>query len=124
MAPLVTHPVTERRRDRRHARPEAHGILSARVRPGYDVSLIDVSAGGVLVESDRRLMPGAPVELHFRVDHGSEIVRGRVVRCAVARLQANSICYRGAVAFDRPLPWIAAEISVGYPVPGPERRPD
>jgi hypothetical protein len=123
MEPVITPPSSERRRNRRHARPEEHRIVAARVRPGYDVSVIDVSAGGALVESERRLMPGAPVELHVRIDHRSEIVRGHIVRCAVARLRANSVCYRGAIAFDRQIPWLADDVVTGYAVPGSETRP-
>jgi hypothetical protein len=32
-------------------------------------------------------------------------VRGRVLRCTVVRLRSASICYRGAIGFDRSLPW-------------------
>jgi PilZ domain-containing protein len=123
METVLRNTPSERRRSRRHVRPEEHRILSARVRPGYDVSVIDVSAGGALVESDRRLLPGAPVELHLRTDQRSEIVRGRIVRCAVTRLRANAVCYRGAIAFDHTLLWLVDESAAGYLVPVVETRP-
>jgi hypothetical protein len=112
----------DRRRTPRHARPEEHGILSARVRPGHDVSVVDVSAGGVLIETRHRLMPGTSVDLHLRNDEQTELVRGRVLRCAVARLRPNAVCYRGAIAFDRHLPWFVEDASGGYPVPDSKHR--
>jgi hypothetical protein len=120
----MTKALPERRHHRRHVRPEEHRIASARVRPGYDVSVIDISAGGALVESGHRLMPNARVVLHLRSDQQSEIVRGHVVRCAVARLRASAVCYRGAIAFDRQLLWLAEEALSGYGVPGSETRPE
>jgi hypothetical protein len=67
----------------------------------------------VLVESERRLLPGSAVELHIRSADHSEIVRGHILRCAVARLRANVICYRGAIAFDRHLLWLVDEAVTG-----------
>lgn len=118
----MTNPPSDRRRNRRHARPEQHRIISARIRPGHDVSVIDLSASGALVESERRLLPGASVELHVRSALRSEIVRGRIVRCAVARLRGNAVCYRGAIAFDHNLLWLVDEAITGYAVPGAETR--
>ena len=119
----MTNSSSERRRNRRLARPEEHRIVSARIRPCYDVSVIDVSTGGVLVESDRRLLPGASVELHLRSNQRSEIVRGHIVRCAVARLHANAVRYRGAIAFDHNLLWLVEQAVAGYAVPSSETRP-
>ena len=120
----------ERRQNPRHARPEDHRIVAARVRPGYEVLVVNVSAGGVLIESSCRLLPGTSVELHLKQDALSEpgreppqaeTVRGRVLRCMVCQLRSNSVCYRGAIAFDRYLPWFVAD-AAGYEVPNSERR--
>jgi hypothetical protein len=108
METRLTNAAPDRRRSDRRAGVEQHGIIRARVRPGDQVSLVDVSAGGALIEAGFRLLPGASVELHFRRDTADQVMRGRVVRCSVARLCANAISYRGAIAFERALPWFAA----------------
>jgi len=57
-------------------------------------------------DGSQRLLPGATVELHLQPEGGPpHLVRGRVLRCCVARLHANIVSYRGAIAFDRDLPW-------------------
>jgi hypothetical protein len=112
----------DRRRSRRRAAVEAHGIIRARVRPGDEVSLVDVSAGGALIEAGHRMLPGACVELHLRREAADEVVKGRVLRCSVARLCGNAISYLAAVAFDRALAWFAEDASSGYSLPATESR--
>ena len=112
----------DRRASHRLAHADEHGIVSARVRPGYDVTVINVSAGGVLVESQYRLLPGVVVELQLDRSPRSATARGRVLRCSVSRLRPTSVCYRGAIAFDRHLPWFVDDDSAGYAVPTAERR--
>jgi hypothetical protein len=99
----------ERRRMRRHRHVDEHGIVAARVRPGHRARVIDVSAGGALIETSHRLLPGTVVELH--VERGSEHtrVRGRVLRCAVVKVRPTWVCYRGAIGFERHLPWLLDE---------------
>jgi hypothetical protein len=100
---------SERRRSRRRHRPEDHRISSARIRPGHDVTVINVSAGGAMVEG-HRLRPGTAIELQLQMGlERPENVRGRVHRCAVVRLRSDAVCYRGAIVFDRHLPWFAEE---------------
>jgi len=112
----------ERRRARRYAAHEDHGIVFARVRPGCDVDVVDASAGGALVEGRRRLLPGAPVELHLQcVGRPAEIVRGLIIRCSVARLREDAIWYQVAIAFERRLWWFPHEGPIGYSVLGAER---
>lgn len=99
---------------------EEHGIVSARIRPGSDASVVDVSAGGALLETLHRLLPGTAIELQLASDNRRTAVRGRVTRCAVACLSAAGVRYRGAIAFDRYLPWFVD--GDGYPVPTGETR--
>jgi len=114
----------ERRASRRWARIEEHGIVLARVRPGYDVSLIDISPGGMLIECARRLMPGAGIELQLqREGRGVEIIRGRVLRCSIVRLRPDAVNYRGAIAFERRIEWLADD-DREYSVPSAESDVD
>jgi hypothetical protein len=113
---------SERRLIRRRQSVEQHGIVSALVRPGIDASVVDVSAAGVLIETHHRLLPGSSIEIHFEQKQRWPAVRGRVLRCAVARLEPTLVRYRGAVLFDRHLPWLPDDSGLGYSVPGGERR--
>jgi hypothetical protein len=112
---LTLQPV-ERRLSQRRQSLEEHGIVLVRVRPGVEASIVDVSATGVLVETQRRLLPDTSIEIHFERDKQLAAVRGRVLRCAVVRLGPSSVCYRGAVLFDRHLPWLADDHARGYSV--------
>jgi hypothetical protein len=112
---------TERRRSRRYGAAREHQIVSARIPPGHRVRLIDVSASGSLLETNQRLLPGKDMELLMDTgSHAQITVHGRVMRCAVVRVCASFICYRGAIEFDDYLPWFADE--TGYGLPTAEQR--
>jgi hypothetical protein len=114
--------LNDRRRDRRCHAVEDHGILAARVRLGHRVAVIDVSAGGALVESNHRLLPGSVVELHVEAANRRATIRGRVLRCAVVRVHSSELCYRGAIMFDRHFGWLVDSGSDGHSVPLTEVR--
>lgn len=99
----------ERRQARRRLDTNEHGIVSARVRPGHRAKVIDVSAGGALIETTHRLLPGSPVELHVETRAHRTNVRGRVLRCAIVLVRPSWVCYRGAIGFDRQLPWLVED---------------
>ena len=101
----MTHEGNERRQGSRHEGTDAHGIQSMQLRPGRRAMLINIGAGGALIETGHRLLPGSNVDLVLERSQYRASVRGRVLRCAVVRLQSASICYRGAIGFDRSLPW-------------------
>jgi PilZ domain len=109
----VTGPRIERRRSRRQRTVREHGIESARVRRGVHVDIIDISAGGVLVETHQRLLPGMPLDVHFERDKRISTIRGRVLRCVVVRLTESAVCYRGAIGFDGYLPWLVEDAVAG-----------
>lgn len=123
MDSAVTEDVGERRRGSRRCRFEEHGILAARVRPGHRAAIVDVSAGGILIETACRLLPGSAVELHMEIPTGHTTIRGRVLRCAVSGVRPSSIRYRGAIGFDRQMPWLSDVDPAGYAVPGSRTRP-
>jgi hypothetical protein len=102
MDTLVAAAVDRRLSARRRA-ADWDGLMRVRVRPGHDASLIDWSADGAAIQTAHRLLPGSVVELQFDSERGRTCARGRVLRCAVVKLEATRITYGGAVCFERPL---------------------
>ncbi len=97
--------MSDRRGDARFD-PPAVADLQATVRPGCAVILVDVSAGGALVQAPRPLRPGSKV--HLQVNAGSQrlAIPGQVVRCAVWSLHPlDGVFYRGALKFDERVEW-------------------
>lgn len=110
----------DRRKARRRRTIRDHGIVSARVRPGREASLLDVSARGALVETTYRLLPGSPIELHVATNDRTVSVRGRVLRSAVVGVRATGMCYRSAIGFDHLLSWFGDGDAGGYGIPSVE----
>ena len=77
--------------------------------------MLNVSAGGILIESLHRLLPGTTIELQLSFGADRAEVRGRVLRSAVSCLHHGQISYRGAIAFERVL--VSGGGINGYAVP-------
>jgi hypothetical protein len=79
--------------------------LSARLKYGETVTLIDVSVGGALLETTNALRPEADLVLEIVDSRTHDVVPivSRVLRCHVSQLKGGGIHYRGACAFKRPL---------------------
>ena len=97
----------ERDRERRqHDRSPARGV-SARVRRGYQLDVIDMSARGALVEGRQPLRPGSHVDVHLESPARRETMAARVVRCAVSAIDAEAgITYRAGLAFTNSCDWV------------------
>jgi len=105
-------PSIDRRRMPRLHSVDHHRIVHTRVRPGHGARIVDVSAGGALIDTTYRLLPGTSVELHVETTTRQTRIRGQVLRCSVVSLRSSHVCYRGAIRFDRHLPWIADDGSM------------
>ena len=93
-------PIVDRRTDARFALPQA-SITRATLRPGCAVNVIDLSAGGALVQAAQPLRPGARVHFQLETATRAFALVARVVRCAVWMLDAQQgATYRGALKFD------------------------
>ena len=113
MESSLTPPIVERRQTQRRRTVREHGIRSARVRRGVVVTIVDASAGGLLIDAPHRLLPGMPLDIHLERREGVSTIRGRVLRCGVVHLTASSVRYRGAIGFDRHLHWLARDAVAG-----------
>ena len=104
----------ERRRAVRRAPGPDEPIGRVRFRAGNQLTVVDVSNAGALVEGVARLLPGTHVDVHIIAADGRTLVRSRVVRAYVSHVEAERIRYRGALSFERPVDTTVT----GYPVPG------
>jgi Family of unknown function (DUF6982) len=85
-------------------------IREVRLKYGPRVSLVDVSDGGALVQTDVRLRPGAELVMEI-VGPQVHAVPFRVLRSELARISEEGAIYRGACEFKRPLNLAEASIS-------------
>ena len=81
------------------------GMERARLRPGRSAHILNLSAGGALIESDCRLLPGTRVDMQVGDPVPLFRVAGRIVRCHVTLLDRDRIRYRAALKFEKPLPF-------------------
>ena len=99
--------MTDRRIEPRSTGPAVGGI-TARVRAGHDVRIVDLSASGALIEGARPLRPGARVEMHLVLNGQRAALTAHVVRCLVATIDAHDgITYHAALSFECRFDWTA-----------------
>ena len=93
----------ERRACPRSACSHGDTWAAARIRPGHDVQVLDLSSLGALIQSTTRLAPNSRVELRFGKNGLARTIPGRIVRSYVCAIDADVVFYRSAIAFDRML---------------------
>lgn len=112
---MRTDRAIDRRRAPRRTPADDEPVSQVRLRAGGQLTVINLSNTGLLVEGEMRLLPGTHVDVHLVTSDGRLLVRSRVVRAFVCRVGRDRIEYRGALAFERPVPTNA----VGYSIPEP-----
>jgi hypothetical protein len=101
--------MTDRRRDARFGR-DAVPEVRATLRPGCLVSIVDLSAGGALVDAPRPLRPGARVHVQLIAGERAFSVAAHILRCFVWEVDPhNGVRYRGALRFEQPCELVAAQ---------------
>jgi hypothetical protein len=90
----------DRRRAPRRLVAAEEPLSRARLRTGGQLRVLDASAWGALAESTERLLPGRQLDVHVVSVQGRVLVRSRVARAFVSRLEAGAVHYRAALAFD------------------------
>ena len=93
---------SERRGHMRLGVDDIRWLRSARLKYGPDVRVLDISAGGILIETDSQLRPDANIVIELSGSTSSILVPSKVLRCRVASF-ADVMRYRGACSFKRPL---------------------
>ena len=91
----------DRRRAIRRKRTELSWLRELRLRPGLDAVLVNLSAGGALVETPTRLRPGIHTVLLLTGAGASWTVPALVSRAWVAAIEpVHGVVYRGVLVFD------------------------
>ena len=91
----------DRRVHPRHRDQELCWIRSARLSGGQKVSIVDLSVGGVLLDSPVRLRPDSILTLEIGGPDFDKSVPFRVLRCQIGALLPERTIYRGACQFTR-----------------------
>ena len=114
---------SENEERRREARVAGRGVR-ARVRPGHHLVVLDVSAGGALVEAACQLRPGSRIEVHLETEDRRDLIAARVTRCAVAAIDPQTgITYRAALCFAESCEWVRERTTPeGYAVHEASRK--
>jgi hypothetical protein len=90
-----------KRVDPRYPAAAVPGITAMRLSPGEAVTLVNISASGVLVEGKTRFVPGTRVTVHFEGTIKPNQIKARVVRCQVSAIGGGgSLQYQSAIAFE------------------------
>jgi hypothetical protein len=95
------HSNTERRSAERRVPEGIEPLARLRLRTGSELSVVNLSNIGALVEGSARLLPGRHLDVHVVTSAGRVLVRCRVVRSFVCRIGFDVMYYRSALAFER-----------------------
>jgi hypothetical protein len=98
-------------------------LARLRLRAGRELSVVEISDTGALVETSGRLLPGTHVEVHVVTRDGRTLVRSRVTRAWVFAVAADALRYRAALVFDTRVNTTPSRVELTHAAPAkaPER---
>ncbi len=109
VAPIVERPDSvllssgSHRRAPRWSLSDLPWLSSVRLPWGQHLHLLNISSSGMLVESGVRLAPGSETSFKIGGPGLDLVVRGRVIRSRVAKVDSLGVKYETAAAFDQPV---------------------
>jgi len=98
------------------------------LRTGGRLRVVEASSWGALVETTERLLPGRHLDVHIVSADGRLLVRSRVARAFVVKVEPDAVHYHVAFSFDHavdvrpagyamPSPLLVVETGRGMPYP-------
>ena len=99
--PFAVRSAEDRRTAVRRAQQELPWLSGVRVGWGSDVSLVNISSSGVLMETGSKVVPGSTTELLLSGPETSLVVPVRFVRSDVARIDRLGVKYHAAGEFGK-----------------------
>jgi CheY-like chemotaxis protein len=99
--PLHVRTNDDRRTALRRLHEDLPWLASVKLGWGSDVSLVNISTSGVLMETGSKFLPGSTTELHLTGPETNLIVPVRFVRSDVARIDRLGVRYHAAASFDK-----------------------
>src|SRR5262245_42531590 len=110
----------ERRRSTRRVVSADEPLAHARLRTGGQLQVVEASSWGALTQTTERLLPGRQFDVHIVSAEGRTLVRCRVARAFVVKVEPDAVHYRVALSFER-----AVDVRVdGYALPPPLLAPE
>lgn len=106
----------DRRRTSRRLAGDLPGPWTIRLPWDCEVELVDISSSGVLFESASQISPGVTLDLRIGAQR-HVCVPARMVRSAVARVDARGVRYQTAAAFGRDVCLVDFDETVGLASP-------
>ena len=91
----------DRRTALRRGPRELPWLSEARLPWGANISLVNISSSGLLVESGSKLVPGTATELHLRGPQANLVVPVRFVRSEIARIDSLGVKYHASRHFHQ-----------------------
>ena len=104
LAPYRRGPAEQYPRHRRLTRGEVPWLSAVKLSWGLEVSLLNISSTGMLVETTAKFTPGSVTEFRFVGPDTSLVVPARFVRSEVAQVDTRSVRYHAAAVFSKELP--------------------
>ena len=99
-------PVTEKRTSPRLPASSISSLKSVRLVAGPEVTLINISRGGALIETDALLVPHSSIAIRLVTADAAFLLRGRVLRSRASSFQGSALLYQSALAFDEEFPFL------------------